>query len=223
MAASMKVSAPQDPYELFRFNMACAHDTFKAGYDSIQKHLETPPTSDLTNFIGYCEAWACGIDHHHNMEESVVFPFLQTKLDFSREVEQHKGVHAGVDEVLALLQRAKADPTVFDPGMLKEIMKRLKAPLYDHLDEEVEHIKPENLKVFSESEMHKLNNDVTVYARNHADLFTLLPFIRSHTSPEYKDSFPAPPIPWVLRKVLVPYIFAMRFSGYWKYSPYATS
>lgn len=34
----------------------------------------------------------------------------------------------------------------------------------------------------------------------------------SHTAPEYKDIFP--PMPWIVRKVVIPYVFAKRYSGY---------
>jgi hypothetical protein len=45
-----------------------AHQTFKLGYDVILKQLANPPTNDLQNFLGYCEAWATSIEHHHNSE-----------------------------------------------------------------------------------------------------------------------------------------------------------
>ncbi|EMD40167.1 hypothetical protein CERSUDRAFT_112377 [Gelatoporia subvermispora B] len=186
-------------------------------------HLENPPKDDLANFIGYCETWAAGIDHHHETEEQVVFPLLRAKLDVSREIEQHKVVHGGVDQILAFLQRAKADHAAFDPAELREMMERLKGPLYEHLDEELEHVKAENLRVLTEKEIQKVNKDLDAYSKNHADPFTVLPFMMSHTPPEFKGAFPAPPLPWILRKVFIPYVFARRHSGYWKYSPYAMS
>jgi hypothetical protein len=33
----------------------------------------------------------------------------------------------------------------------------------------------------------------------------------SHTPPEYKDLWP--PMPWIVRKVVVPYVLAVRYSG----------
>ena len=34
----------------------------------------------------------------------------------------------------------------------------------------------------------------------------------SHTPPEYKDTWP--PLPWILRKILIPYVLARKYSGY---------
>lgn len=41
-----------------------------AGYDVVVKHLADPPTNDLRNFLGYCEAWGVSIMHHHHTEVS---------------------------------------------------------------------------------------------------------------------------------------------------------
>lgn len=82
------MAAPTDPYELLQYNMihgmhyaphlipngadivifSAAHNTFKLGYDIILTHLADPPTADMRNFLGYCEAWARGIESHHSSE-----------------------------------------------------------------------------------------------------------------------------------------------------------
>lgn len=45
-----------------------AHETFKLGFDNILALLDTPPTNDLKNFLGYCEAWAVCLEQHHASE-----------------------------------------------------------------------------------------------------------------------------------------------------------
>jgi hypothetical protein len=58
-----------------------------------------------------------------------VFPFLNKKLDFSPELEAHKVIHAGLDELLATIRASKADTTTFNADKLKEMMVKLKEPL----------------------------------------------------------------------------------------------
>jgi hypothetical protein len=58
-----------------------------------------------------------------------VFPFLNQKLDFSHEKEQHAVIHAGLDALAADLRTAKADTTKFDPDALKASMIALREPL----------------------------------------------------------------------------------------------
>ncbi|EJD39076.1 hypothetical protein AURDEDRAFT_116273 [Auricularia subglabra TFB-10046 SS5] len=215
------MTSTQTVEEMLQYNMIHAHNTFKFGYDIIMEHLENPPKDDLPNFLGYCEAWAISIVGHHDAEEEVVFPFLNRKLDFGKEAEEHKVVHSTISTILALLTAAKADPSAFDAGRLKQILVDFREPLYSHLDEEVEHIAPANLTAFDKQELLELNQSLDKHAKSHGDPFLLVPFMRSHTPPELKDSWP--PMPWILRKVVIPYVLARRYSGYWKYAPYAMS
>ena len=102
---------------------------------------------------------------------------------------------------------------------------------YTHLDEEVEHITADKIQAagFTESEIKKMIADLEAFARAHANPWLQLPFmtryveysrnlsrrpvdvVYSHNPPEFKSSWP--PLPWALKKVLIPYVFAMRNSG----------
>ncbi|GBE86103.1 hypothetical protein SCP_0806270 [Sparassis crispa] len=219
----MSIPVPTDPHGFLQYQMINAHITFKCGYDSILTHLENPPLRDLSNFLGYCEAWAHSVHEHHESEEHLVFLVLQPRLDMSREIEQHKVVHAGLESLFAYIKRAREDRRAFDAAELRGMMEKLKGPLYEHLDDEVAHISAENLVAagFTADEMRKLDKDLETYARSHGNVTLLVPYMRSHTVPEMKDIWP--PMPWALRKVLIPYMIALRHSGYWKYSPYAMS
>ncbi|KAG6907939.1 hypothetical protein DXG01_006797 [Tephrocybe rancida] len=174
------MAAPTDTYELLKYNMVHAHDTFKLGYDTILSHLESPPHDDLKNFLGYCEAWALSIESHHTSEEEVVFPFLNQKMDFSGEKAQHEIIHANLDRLLALIIDAKADPSKFDAAALKDLMAEFREPLYTHLDEEVEHISASNLKEaqFEEHDVKTMVEKLEAYAKSHGDPFLLVPFMR---------------------------------------------
>ncbi|GLB43618.1 putative hemerythrin HHE cation binding domain containing protein [Lyophyllum shimeji] len=216
-------TAPTDTYELLQWNMINAHETFKLGYDTILKHLETPPKDDLSNFLGYCEAWAQSIESHHASEEEVVFPFLNGKMDFSGEAKQHEAIHGSLEKLLDMIVEAKSKPAEFDAPKLREMMTALKEPLYTHLDEEVEHVSGARLKEaqFAERDVKVMLDRLNAYAKSHGDPFLLVPFMRSHTPGAIKDTWPG--MPWILRKVVVPYMLAKRHSGYWKYSPYSMS
>ncbi|KAF5359578.1 hypothetical protein D9756_003160 [Leucocoprinus leucothites] len=216
---------PTDPFEQLHYNMVRAHHTFKLGYSSIIKHLDDPKaiTGDLPNFLGYCQAWVSSIISHHDSEEEMVFPFLNEKMDFAPEKEAHEVIHKSLSDLEAVLLEAKADTTKFNPSQLKEQLEQMRDTLFSHLDEEVEHIKAEVLKTsgFGEAELKDLNQKLDKYAQSHGDPFILVPYMRSHTPPEFKDFWP--PMPWVLRKLVIPYVLARRYSGYWKYAPYSVS
>ena len=94
---------------------------------------------------------------------------------------------------------------------------------YTHLDGEVAHISAENLRTagWTPDDCRKVVAAIETYARSHGDPFLQVPFMRSHTAAEYKDYWP--PMPWLLRKVVVPYVLARRHAGYWKYAPFPMS
>ncbi|EPQ59768.1 hypothetical protein GLOTRDRAFT_24705, partial [Gloeophyllum trabeum ATCC 11539] len=141
-------------------------------------------------FMGYCHAWAVSIASHHDSEEAVVFPILNTKLDFSREIAQHKVIHERLDALLAFIASAKADPSKFDAAKMREMMFAFKDPLFQHLDDEVSHITSDKMTVFSKEEVLDLDAHLEAYAKTHGDPFLLVPFMRSHTPPELKDTWP---------------------------------
>jgi len=207
-----------DAYNRLQFNMIHVHSGFKLGFDRILTLLDNPPTQDLRNFLGYCEAWAVCLGAHHGSEEEIVFPFLQQKLDFGGEIEQHKVIHAGLEELLPYIRSAKADASKFDALKLKDMMSKLRDSLFQHLDEEILHLAPENMHVFEAKDIDVMMAKLLAHAHSHDDPFISLPFMLSHTAPEYKVIWPQ--MPWFVKRVLTPYVFAWRHSGYWKYSPY---
>ncbi|KAJ7754522.1 hypothetical protein B0H16DRAFT_1662884 [Mycena metata] len=209
---------PTDPYESLQYNMEKTHDLYKLAYETIIPHLDNPPLNDLDNFLGYCRAWASSIVGHHDSEEAVLFPFLNKKLDFSHEIEQHVQVAEGLTGIINYIDESTADHTKFDAAKLKDLMEKLSGHLFEHLDEEVEDLAPEKLKVYTAEEITQAGKDLMVYIRAHSEKFITLPFMRCHTPPELKEIWP--PFPWIVKRFVVPWILAPKHAGYWKYAPY---
>jgi len=211
---------PTDPYVALQYNMEHTHNLYKLAYKTILPHLEPEktPLNDLDNFLGYCRAWATSIVGHHDSEEEVLFPFLNTKLDFSHEIEQHVRVAEGLTGIIAYIDQSTADHSKFDAAKLKEMMESLGGHLFEHLDEEVADLAPEKLKVFTAEELTKAGKDLMVYIRAHSDKYVTLPFMRCHTPPELKEIWP--PFPWIVKRLVVPWMLAPKNAGYWKYAPY---
>ncbi|KAJ7126069.1 hypothetical protein C8R44DRAFT_874446 [Mycena epipterygia] len=217
-SSASTMSYPTDPFMSMQYNMANTHDTYKLGYKTIIPHLDKPPLDDLDNFLGYCRAWASSIVGHHDSEEEVLFPFLSQKLDFASELEQHVVVAEGLTNIIKYIDQSLADHSAFDSAKLKDMMETLAGPLFEHLDEEVEDLAPEKMKVFTPEEISKAGKDLMVYIRAHSEKYITLPFMRCHTPPELKEIWP--PFPWVVKRLVVPWILAPKHAGYWKYAPY---
>jgi hypothetical protein len=78
--------------------------------------------SKLAKFEGLAEGGS-------RTSEKLVFPFLNQKLDFSQEVEQHKIIHGWLDAVIDFIRAAEADQSKFDATKLKRLMDALRDPL----------------------------------------------------------------------------------------------
>ncbi|KAK9369048.1 hypothetical protein V1509DRAFT_620966 [Lipomyces kononenkoae] len=216
-----RVPIPTDEFEVPSFYMARVHDVVETGLHNILKLLSIPPTDDLGNFLGYCDAWVTILIHHHETEEHMMFPFLNAKLDFSKEEEQHKQIFDQIEKFAISVRAAREDNSKFDAALLLQVLTVVKDLLLPHLHEEVEHLGASHLRgVFSESEVKDMVQDCHKYAMEHEDFYVSLPFIASHTSPEYKSW---PPLPWMVAKMVLPWWIARKHSGWWKYAPYSMS
>lgn len=67
-------------------------------------------------------------------QEETVFPFLNKKMDFSNEQEQHKGVHAFLTKFLETIHEAQIDILKFDSASLKHLMEASKEVLVGCFD-----------------------------------------------------------------------------------------
>ncbi|KAH8917919.1 hypothetical protein BT69DRAFT_1268487 [Atractiella rhizophila] len=210
-----------DAADQIKFNMIRAHVVLKNGYNSVVRQVDDDHSNDLDNWIGYffsLDPRTFELNGYHDSEEKHLFPYLSTKLDVQEELEDHKIIHHGIDEMLEWFAEVKKDQSKYSSEILKEKLSRMGPTFIKHLTEEVEHLSHENLSQFPADGLEAAWREVENYAKKHADPFVGLPFAKSHTPPEYKWW---PSLPWFLNKILLP-LFAMRYSGYWKYSPYST-
>ncbi|KAI0371894.1 hypothetical protein BV20DRAFT_940822 [Pilatotrama ljubarskyi] len=229
MQTHIRPVVPTDPYELLHWNMVLAHQTYELGYMTIVSLLDHPPTRGLRNFLGYCEAWAHSVLHHHVTGEATVFRALSTRMDFSHEREQHEEVHSFLVTFITAIEEAQRDLSRFDAAKLKGLLETAKDAIvralrhtlhFTHFSEEVSHIEGPKLQAagFTETECRHMIADMEKHAKGHGHPFLVVPYMRSHTPPEFKSIWP--PMPWVIRQVVVPLILARKHPGYWKYAPY---
>ncbi|KAF7979591.1 hypothetical protein HWV62_41896 [Athelia sp. TMB] len=200
-----------DPYNRLQFNTYHIHTVLKLSLENILIHLQKPPTDDLANFLGFCKVWADVLEGHHDTEEMILFPFLATKLDMSSEIEQHKVIHDALMKFNSNVIAAQADTAKFDALKMQQAMVALKDPLFEHLDEEVEHLTPENLHVFTAKELNAIWDKLEHHAHTRGDPWLELPFILRHLTPDVKAVFPD--MPWVVKNVLTPWVFHWRYRG----------
>lgn len=63
-----------------------------------------------------------------------------------RHLEQHRGIHEGVEKLEELVERVKSGERELDLRELKGVMDSFGEVLWTHLDEEVKTLRAENMR-----------------------------------------------------------------------------
>ncbi|BEI86641.1 hypothetical protein CcaverHIS002_0609280 [Cutaneotrichosporon cavernicola] len=89
------------------------------------------------------------LGNHHSIEEAYIFPLLAHKHPAFRDGAEHKADHAaihdGLERYQEFLRACMMDDTKYSPEKMREILDSFREPLFRHLDQEVEDLKPETL------------------------------------------------------------------------------
>lgn len=123
--------------------MALAHNGILRGLNSIYLQATHIPREDLEtvrDFLIYCQCWCESIHHHHDAEEDIFFPSIETitnvKGIMERNVEQHRAFTPGFD---AFLEYARTcPPKEYDGEKIKSLIEAFAESLTQHLTEEVD-------------------------------------------------------------------------------------
>jgi len=208
-------TGPLDIFTDAQLQLMYIHAALKAGCQSIIDHLETPPLHDLRNFFGYCEAWAMTVQHHLEVEDNIIFPFLSQEFDMSAETDELETIQSSLTVIIQIIHSARAYRPCFNPTQLRKSVASVQEILCQHLDDELARFDKENVALFEEAEVGAMMIDAEKYAQSLGDATIRVPFLRSHTSAVFKVARPST-TPWLVRKTR-----SLRHLGYWKYSPYS--
>jgi hypothetical protein len=132
--------------------MAAFHASFKHQFESnyaladgsFHKHGMSLPA-----FLARARTVARTLDGHHRIEEAHIFPYLHKHPSFrpsSSHVQSHRVIHDGLERYNAYLDKASANPASYNAAEFRAVMDSFRAPLYEHLDQEVADLEPESLQ-----------------------------------------------------------------------------
>jgi hypothetical protein len=120
--------------------MTHVHNFLIRGLNSI--YQQAPHVHDVTDardLLVYCSAWVMMINHHHDSEESQLFPDLeelaQNPSIMAGNKEQHEKFHDGLEAFQHYAETA--DPQKYSWLELKDIIDGFAPSLMLHLREEI--------------------------------------------------------------------------------------
>ena len=121
--------------------MTHVHNTLIRGLNSI--YLQAPHVSssaDIRDLLFFCAAWVKMVEHHHDTEETTLFPaieeFTKTPGFMEGNKEQHLAFTPGLDRFLKYAQAT--NPEAYDWHTLKDIIDSFTPSLMKHLVDEID-------------------------------------------------------------------------------------
>jgi hypothetical protein len=210
----------KDNYFKIKFIMERAHDTFIVGFKNVAKQIDENSDDhqkDLSNWLGYVNSLITSLEHHHQTEEKIMFPFFQKHgITFEQEIEQHQQLHKDLDKIKIFLAKSKNNPSFYDSKILKDLFHETEVNLFVHLENEVADLDRTKLEPHIRSDDIKdLISELDKEAKN-ADPFIIPIYMQCHTTPEYKNW---PEFGSFMYYIVLP-MLSLKYRGYWKYAPY---
>lgn len=129
--------------------MAHAHNVFIRGLNSLYQqapyvaaanspHYKPQDVKDLLNYAAY---WAETVGHHHDVEETHMFPALERLSGEPGSMDdpkhQHELIHGGLDRLLEYARSTQPGEWRWEGGM-RDVVDAFVEPLMRHLADECE-------------------------------------------------------------------------------------
>lgn len=199
------------------WDMSLIHNVFIRSVNTVWNNAPLVTPQDEVSFAGYALTMAAAIHTHHHSEETIVFPFLATKLPMEENIEQHEQFQAGLKEFTAYFQEVFNGEARYDATKTRELVASFGGALVQHLHDEIPTISPEALSVLDTEGFDKMMLELEEHIKSAPGLFTVFPFTLSNH--DYAATPNWPPIPgplsWFVRHIAV-----WRHSSYWKFSSF---
>ncbi|KAF8070489.1 hypothetical protein FPV67DRAFT_1487572 [Lyophyllum atratum] len=137
--------------------MTSFHNWFKEEYKTIYESADGSYTRRGLSFPRYLDtiiAFNYHLHAHHTTEERLLFPILAKGLPkFARNtpdghVGSHKAIHDALTSLLKHVDKWRKEPTSYSPTEMRGALDKVAGVLFEHLDQEVEDIRGDNLKPY---------------------------------------------------------------------------
>lgn len=173
-ATTATEQAPLSPAEFRAYNhmsehMNYFHDHFRAEWNALYSAVSPTPwgqskatlTPDsaspakplsASRIINTGLSFLSKLEMHHSIEEQHIFPVLARKMDAfrpdSRHLNQHKQIHAGLDQLDEYLNQVRTGERELRRDEVRTCMDSWGGVLWEHLDEEVQTLGADNMRRF---------------------------------------------------------------------------
>ncbi|KAJ7227378.1 hypothetical protein GGX14DRAFT_629689 [Mycena pura] len=121
-------------------NMAIAHNMFIRGINAVYAQAEGIKKDQVKPFVFFCVSFLGMIHHHHHLEETLLFPFFETKLGakaMEHNVEQHHEFMDRLNDLEKYLKEVQAGKVSYNGTTIIEKLDTFSDSLVQHLADEI--------------------------------------------------------------------------------------
>jgi len=127
----------KDHADTFGVQMCLIHNVFIRCLNCIYYYAPRVKKGDEIAFAGYCLLLTEALHTHHQEEEGLLFPFLQTKFDMNRNLEQHASFNTKITPFEEYIRGVMDKKEAFDGEKVRNLVESFGDDLVEHLHEEV--------------------------------------------------------------------------------------
>jgi len=209
-----------DNFQFHSIQMVLLHNIFIRSFNSMIYYSGEvqPGTKRFTHFLTYCDTMIRYLHHHHRLEETYWFPFLQEKIGkeaMDNNLHDHTEVMAKFSVFEDVVKSVRADQSTFDLTIFRDAIHGFMPRLIEHLRSEPDTFRPATLRKYitqEELDAHDKVSFKAIIASFSLVDDTPLFFING----DGKHSPWYPPLPTLI-KVLVKHILYHFHSGVWAF------
>jgi len=212
--------------------MAYSHNCLIRGLNAIIQQAPHIPSfsspgyrpQDVRDLLFYVESWTKTVDHHHDTEETTMFPLIEKQANqaglMSGPKHQHEAFHDALVKLQEYAVRCGKRVEEYNWSDMKGIIDGFAPSLINHLTEEIDVVL--GLEKSCESEgLRKAWAEAEAVAKANGNLgmlYEVFPLVLGTCDKTYEGGNSFPPLPAPV-PYLIKYWFGRSHSGAWRFNP----
>ncbi|KAJ7104008.1 hypothetical protein B0H15DRAFT_808066 [Mycena belliarum] len=185
--------------------MSISHNMFIRGVNAIYAQAKGIQPAQVKPFTFFCISFLGMLHHHHHIEETLLFPFFETKLGahtMDANVEQHHAFMDGLTDLETYLTAVQAGTAEYSGESVVTKLDGFADVLIEHLRDEIPTLEASRMRAaFSKKDLQDLEAALGKRIMKEVSLVTTLPMGLICHDKSTADYFPPLPKPilWVVQ------------------------
>ncbi|KAJ7222457.1 hypothetical protein GGX14DRAFT_428806 [Mycena pura] len=210
----------KDIFDNQAINMAIAHNMFIRGINAVYAQAEGIKEDQVKPFVFFCVSFLGMIHHHHHLEETLQFPFFETKLGahaMEHNVEQHHEFMDRMNDLEMYLKEVQDGKVPYDGTTIIAKLDSFSDSLVQHLIDEISTLESSKMRAaFTVKDLQDHEAEFTKRLLKEVSLSIDLPLGLVCHDKSTADYWPPVPLPV---KWLVKFALFRLHSDAWAFGP----